>query len=190
MESENRRFRVRFQPSLQDYESFARLHERVGKGAINRVNRISNIILRVFAVLMSVCAVVFIVLERRVSFHGGASILLALFCICYWIFGKKLTARLMRKQNEKLSADTEIVVDDEGVRIHSAQAESTFAFEAVESIYLWRDCWFFYVDAVHAQMLPFRCFVEGDPAEFGEYLSEKTGLPVQTPSDKKKERQQ
>ena len=38
--------------------------------------------------------------------------------------------------------------------------------------------------------LPTADFIEGDPAEFGEYLSEKTGLPVQTPSDKKKERQQ
>ena len=183
---ENTRFVIAPQPSLRDYENFAILHEKVGKGSVNRINRVSNWVLRVMAVIMPICALILIALERRVTLESGAALVLGLFCVCFWLFGKKLTARLTQKQNEKLSHDVTVVVDDTGIRIQSAQANSAYRFEAIESIYRWREAWYFYVDAMHAQMLPFRCFTEGDPALFGDYLSEKTGLPVQTPADKKK----
>ena len=179
-------YRVALQQTLRDYENFAALHERVGKGSVNLINRISNLVLKALAVIMPLCALIFFVTDRRFSFECGASLFLGLFCICFWVFGKKITARLMQKQNEKLSQDVTVVVDDDGIRIRSAHADASYAFGAVEAIYRWRDAWYFYVDAAHAQMLPFRCFVEGDPAGFGDYLAEKTGLPVQTPSDKKK----
>ena len=96
----------------------------------------------------------------------------------------------MQRNSEKYAQDQVITLDDAGIRAESKAAQTAYQYAAVEAIYCWRGAYVLYVDKIHIIPLPTADFIEGDPAEFGEYLSEKTGLPVQTPSDKKKERQQ
>lgn len=192
MEEERRLFQIELRPTLQDYENFAELHARVGRGAINRMNRASNLLLHVLAVIMPLSGVLLILAERRLSSLAGLSLFISMVAILHWCFGRKLTARLMLKRNAKLSERVTAVINDDGIRVFSDLSEASYRFSAVEALYRWRESWYFYIDTVHAQMLPFRSFTKGDPAEFGGYMSEKCGLPVQTPSDqkKKKERKQ
>ena len=49
-------YRVALQQTLRDYENFSALHERVGKGSVNLINRISNLVLKALAVIMPLCA--------------------------------------------------------------------------------------------------------------------------------------
>ena len=58
-------------------------------------------------------------------------------------------------------------------------------YAAIISIYHGKGCYFFMSKFINV-ILPERCFVEGDPAAFGAFLEEKTGLKVKKSSDDKR----
>ena len=74
---------------------------------------------------------------------------------------------------------------EDGIRVVSGSAEAAYRFDTVEAVYRWRGAYVLYVDKVHIIPLPLADFVEGSPDDFPAYISEKTGLSVQAPADKK-----
>ncbi len=186
---EQTRFCIRPVLEVQDYVNLSRLHEKVGNGAVSKVNRISNIILAVMAVVMPLDAIVLIILQRGISSTSILALAVGAVAIGYLCLRRKIFARVAKNQNEKLAGNMEIVVDAEGLHAKNASVDATYALDAIESVYCWRNCYFLYLDKQRLQILPFRDFTEGDPASFGAFISEKTGLPVQAFTDQlKKER--
>ena len=53
-----------------------------------------------------------------------------------------------------------------------------YAYTAFSALYHSRGNYYLYVDKGHAFVLPERCFTRGDPAEFGAFIAEKTGLEM------------
>ena len=170
-------------------EDLVALHFKVGKDTDTKVSRAANIVLLVMGIILLACSAVLFWLGG-VSGTALLSLALGAFAVVWFAFRGRIAARRMQRNSEKYAQDQVITLDDAGIRAESKAAQAAYQYAAVEAIYRWRGAYVLYVDKIHIIPLPTADFIEGDPAEFGEYLSEKTGLPVQTPSDKKKEYQQ
>ena len=185
---ERARYVIRYQPELQDYEDLLVLHYKVSKTADVRVSRISGVILLVVGVVLLFCAVMLFQLDHGVTFLSVVALVMGVFGVSMFFLRKRTAARRMMRNGEKF-ADRKITVDDDGIQIHTQVSEAVYRFDSVESVYLWRDSIVLYVDKVHLLHFPFRCFAEGNPENFSDYITEKTGVPLQAPSDQhKKER--
>ncbi len=182
---EEKRFRILFQPELQDFEDIVALHAKVGKGAMVKANNVANIILLVVGVVLILDAAVLIFLERALSTTSIFALAFGAFALIYFIYKRRLSAIMMRKNNEKYMKKQEIFIDADGIRAQTDQAEAHYQFGAVEEIYFWRNNYVLYLDKNRVLPLPLGGFLEGDPKEFGDYISKQCGLPVQTPADKK-----
>jgi hypothetical protein len=170
-------------------EDLVALHFKVGKDTDTKVSRAANIVLLVMGIVMIVDAVVMFVLSG-VSGTFLLSLLVGVIALVLFAFRRRFAARRMQRNSEKYAQDQITTVDDDGIRVMSGSAEAAYRYDAVEAIYRWRGAYVLYVDKVHILPLPIADFIEGSPDDFAAYITEKTGLPVQTPSDKKKERQQ
>ena len=71
-------------------------------------------------------------------------------------------------------------MDENGIRIVASQGEAVYRFEGVREIVSFSQSLYLYLDEIHAIILPERCFDEGSAADCRAFLSEQTGLPVQT----------
>ena len=56
--------------------------------------------------------------------------------------------------------------------------DGKFAYSAFKELYHSEGAYYLYIDKAHAVVLPERCFTQGDPAAFGPFIAEKTGLEV------------
>ena len=56
--------------------------------------------------------------------------------------------------------------------------DGKFAYSAFKELYHSEGAYYMYIDKAHAAVLPERCFTQGDPAAFGPFIAEKTGLEV------------
>ena len=186
---EENRFVIRPRLERKLLEDLVALHSKVGKDTDTKINRIANAVLLIAGIVLLACAAELFWLSG-VSGTALLSLALGVFAVVWFAFRGRIAARRMQRNSEKYAQDQVITLDDAGIRAESKAAQAAYQYAAVEAIYRWRGAYVLYVDKIHIIPLPTADFIEGDPAEFGEYLSEKTGLPVQTPSDKKKERQQ
>ena len=184
----NTRYVIRYQPELQDYQDLVALHNKVSKTADVRISRISAAILLVVGIILLICAVILFQLDHGFSFMSVVALVMGVFGVSMFFLRKRGAAKRMMRNSEKF-AEHEITVDDEGIQIRTQVLESVYLFDSVEAVYLWRDSIVLYVDKVHILHFPFKRFVEGDPETFSDYITEKTGVPLQAPSDQhKKER--
>ncbi len=182
---EEKRFRIVFEPDLKDYEDIVALHAKVGKGAMVKANNAANIILLIVGIVLLLDAAVMFWLKRGVDSTGVFALAVGLFALVYYFYKRRISALMMRKNNEKYMKKQEIFIDANGIRVQTDQAEVHYQFGAVEEIFFWRNSYVLYLDKNRVLPLPVRSFLEGDPKEFGTYISEQCAKPVQTPADKK-----
>ena len=185
---EEKRFVIRPRLERKLLEDLVALHSKVGKDTDTKINRISNAVLLIAGIVLLACSAVLFWLGG-VSGTALLSLALGVFAVVWFAFRGRFAARRMQRNSEKYSQNQTTTVDDDGIRVMSGSAEAAYRYDVVEAIYRWRGAYVLYVDKVHILPLPIADFIEGDPAEFGKYLSEKTGLPVQTPADKKEYQQ-
>ena len=186
---EEKRFVIRPRLERKLLEDLVALHSKVGKDTDTKINRIANAVLLIAGIVLLACSAELFWIDG-ISGTAVLSLALGAFAVVWFAFRGRIAARRMQRNSEKYAQDQVITLDDAGIRAESKAAQTAYQYDAVEAIYRWRGAYVLYVDKIHIIPLPTADFIEGDPAEFGEYLSEKTGLPVQTPSDKKKEHQQ
>ena len=67
---------------------------------------------------------------------------------------------------------------DEEVQQKLNDMDGKFAYSAFKELYHSKGAYYLYIDKAHAVVLPERCFTQGDPAAFGRFIAEKTGLEV------------
>jgi hypothetical protein len=68
--------------------------------------------------------------------------------------------------------------DDDAVQQKLNDMDGKFAYSAFKELYHSGAAYYLYIDKAHAIVLPERCFTKGDPAAFGRFIAEKTGLEV------------
>ncbi len=71
-----------------------------------------------------------------------------------------------------------IAADEEGVRADAAALHTNFTYDAFCDIVYSRDTYYLYISKIQAQIIPERCITEGDPAAFGSFMEQKTGLKI------------
>ncbi len=83
------------------------------------------------------------------------------------------TSRALNRQGPAV-----LSVDDGGVRVVMGGVRSEYEFDAFTDIARDRDAYYLYISKASAVMIPERCFTVGDPAAFGAYIEQKTGLKL------------
>ena len=181
---ENEKFVVRPRLERRLLEDLVALHSKVGKDTDTKITRAADIVLLVMGIVMIVDAAVMFALNG-VTGTFVLTLLVGAAALVLFAFRRRFAARRMQRNSEKYSQNQTTTVDDEGIRVVSGSAEAAYRFDAVEAVYRWRGAYVLYVDKVHIIPLPLADFVEGSPDDFPAYISEKTGLSVQAPADKK-----
>ena len=178
------RFVVRPRLERKLLEDLVALHSKVGKDTDTKISRAADLVLLVVGVILVVDAAVMFALN---GFTGTflLSLLVGIAGLVLYGSRRRFAAQRMQRNSEKYSKNQTTTVDDEGIRVVSGSAEAAYRFDAVEAVYRWRGAYVLYVDKVHIIPLPLADFVEGSPDDFPAYISEKTGLSVQAPADKK-----
>ena len=69
-------------------------------------------------------------------------------------------------------------MDERGLHAAAATISTDFGYDAYCDLVHYRDTYYLYIDKRKAQIVPERCFTQGDPAAFGSFMAEKTGLTV------------
>ena len=174
------RFVVRPRLERKLLEDLVALHSKVGKDTDTKINRIANAVLLIAGIVLLACSAV---LFWTATFL--LSLLVGVVGLVLYGSRRRFAAGRMQRNSEKYSQNQTTTVDDEGIRVVSGSAEAAYRFDAVEAVYRWRGAYVLYVDKVHIIPLPLADFVEGSPDDFPAYISEKTGLSVQAPADKK-----
>ena len=183
------RFVVRPRLERKLLEDLVALHSKVGKDTDTKISRAADLVLLVVGVILVVDAAVMFALNGFTATFL-LSLLVGIVGLVLYGSRRRFAAGRMQRNSEKYSQNQTTTVDDEGIRVVSGSAEAAYRFDAVEAVYRWRGAYVLYVDKVHILPLPIADFIEGSPDDFAAYITEKTGLPVQTPADKKKEHQQ
>ena len=71
-----------------------------------------------------------------------------------------------------------LTVDERGLHAAAVTLSTDFGYDAYCDLVHYRDTYYLYIDKRKAQIVPERCFTQGDPAAFGRFMAEKTGLTV------------
>jgi hypothetical protein len=95
----------------------------------------------------------------------------------FWLYTKMTrNAAVLRGLNAM--GTTTVTTTEDGLHAASGGMSTDLPFSMICDIVHYQDTYYLYVNKHRATILPERCFVEGDPAAFGAFLAEKTGLEV------------
>ena len=102
--------------------------------------------------------------------------LLVLFLLMLPLVQRFTAAQAYRANRSLLNAWYRF--EDEQIEAGFESMSAQYAYSAFTSLYHSRGIYYLYVDKGHAFVLPERCFTHGDPAAFGKFIAEKTGLEM------------
>ena len=71
-----------------------------------------------------------------------------------------------------------LTAEEEGLHAQADALSSDYSYQAFQDIARYNGAYYLYIDKGHAFILPESCFTQGDPAAFGSFIAEKTGLEV------------
>ena len=178
MQESNDLFRLSRNLSRDDFERFAALQIRRRKAG--GADRITDILLIVAMVVLAAALIVLLLGNPRDWTMILVSVIAEIFAACYFFLRRKLLAAAMRRQNEKLVGKDEIVISADGIRIIAPQGEAVYRLSGVKELVSYGGSLYLYLDEIHAIILPDGSFTEGDAAACRAFLSEQTGLSVQS----------
>ena len=70
------------------------------------------------------------------------------------------------------------IFTDDAIESELSDVYQRFAYSVVSSIYYREGTYYLFLSINAVMILPERCFTQGDPAAFGAFLKEKTGLEI------------
>ena len=71
-----------------------------------------------------------------------------------------------------------MLTDDDAMHANAAALSSDYSYRAFQDIVHFKQSYYLYIDKRKAMIVPERCFTEGDPAAFGAFIGQKTGLKI------------
>ncbi len=164
-------FEVKTQYKFQDFLILNKL-------ATKTYRRWRSLIIRMFLVAVGVsfitAGVLFLLLEGFV-FGGVLCLFVGLLLLLRSIFVNYLNAMQSNRQQIKGVTDIRFVFEEDSFFNECAIEKAIHSYEALHSIFRYRERYFLFVDKNHAYILPFSSFVSGEPEKFEGFLSEKCG---------------
>ena len=166
-------FRAELNYTRQDMKQFDKVHQKLRYGLWYALSNLL-LILGCLAVLTSgILAFALGAWSREIGFYW----LLVAFLLVLLI-----VMRAVRQNASLKSANAQgtvtLTTDESGIHAQAATLSSDFGYDAYCDLVHYRDTYYLYIDKRKAQIVPERCFTQGDPAAFGAFLTEKTGLTV------------
>ena len=169
-------FQAKLDYRAEDMLNFTKFHRRTHR----------NIML-VVRILLFLLILGDVPLLLMLAFNSGhvdffnlflALVLLALFV--FYLFLDRIRARSSVKAWEKMNPGMILSFTEDGAEGQCAISQTTYLYAAFTELFHSRknECFYLYVERQHAVVLPERCFTQGDPAAFGAFIAEKTGLEV------------
>ena len=168
------RFEVETELTKQDFLAFYRLNQKAHARAVTLLVRILGIAAYVLGLVLTVLMVIFRLWESGEVLRAYCIFILMLAA---WPLVDRFMISQMYKANSSMLKGEYRFNDDE-VLTGADHMSGRYAYTAFRELYRSRDAYYLYIDKGHAVILPERCFTQGDPAAFGRFIAEKTGLEV------------
>ena len=167
------RFEVNTELSKEDFRSYYRLNNKVharlpflfGKGGA------------ILAVITAVVLTILMATFRLWKTEAMLPYMIYLVFLIAWPLVNRFTMAQMYKANSSALKGVYRFGDDE-LQHEQNEMSGKYAYSAFKELYHSSSAYYIYIDKAHAIVLPERCFTQGDPAAFGAFLAEKTGLEV------------
>ncbi len=166
-------FAMRVEYEKADFEAYVKAHSKTK----NKKNRILQIVL---AILCGLLAVAILLFWRS---YGTLSAEMIVLLILLPILGTemlwlpRILARTMMKTYKRLGS-IEMRFGENEVSVQREVESTVYQYGAFDSLYHEKGAYYLYLNRQQALVIPERCFTQGDPAAFGPFLTEKTGLEI------------
>lgn len=169
-------FKAEIDLVYRDFLNWIRVHAKTSKKKANGV--INILVVLAFALVIAGCAII----VSADGFDGVTALLMAGAVICFSVvlFRNRINARASQKSFTKNLGTIHLAVNDEAIFAKTLKADEKYYYSGLTAFYSNGDTYYLLLDKNHALILPMRCFTEGDPESFADFLSEKTGLNVET----------
>ena len=159
--------------TLKDFRQFEKVHQKLRTKSLYVLAKI----LMAAATGMLVFLLVFATVRGLWQTDLAPYILLLLVMFPFYFLLKEVRVRAALKA-ANAQGPVRIRADETGVHAEAKGISSDFAYTAYCNLAYCRGTWYLYLNKRQAQILPERCFTQGDPAAFGAFIAEKTGLEV------------
>ena len=166
-------FRMSVQYEYADCLAQIKLHYRTA----GKASRVGQLLLA--ACLLAEIVYAFVIAIPKHGFIPEIAVVLVLCAlgIVFLMLTPQLNALKLHRQYKQFPTQ-EMTFDEEKVLIRGKHSQGSFEYTHFKSIYHTKDAYYLLSGGKDILDIPERCFVEGDPAAFGAFLAEKTGLEV------------
>ncbi len=166
-------YRAEMNYTLKDMRQFEKVHQKLR----SKIAFYAARILLIVATLMVLAAGAVLLVFR--AFDGEMIRIYVLLVVMYalWFAARELRVRTALKNLMSKGCVT-LRADEEGIHIEMPTIASSVAYASYRDLVHSGETYYLYIDKRQANILPERCFTEGDPAAFGKFIEEKTGLKV------------
>ena len=164
-------FEVKTDLSREDFQAYYHFNQRVHAPFVYWFGKIGGIVAILAAIVLTVDIVVNRLWGNReimTPYCIFIALLIALPFVNRWMI-----TRFYKANSSMLKAKYRF--GGSGVRTGTNDVSSIYTWSAFRELYRSKGCYYLYVDQNRAMILPERSFTQGDPADFGAYMAEKTG---------------
>ena len=166
-------FRAELCYTRQDMKQFDKVHQKLRYGLWYALSNLL-LILGCIAVLTSgVLAFALGAWSREIGFYW---LLVAVLLVL--LIGMRALRQNASLKSVNAQGTITLTTDESGIHARTATLSTDFGYDAYCDLVHYRDTYYLYIDKRKAQIVPERCFTQGDPAAFGSFMAEKTGLTV------------
>ena len=168
------RFEVKTELDKKDFLAFYRLNQKAHARfayILGRVFSVAAVVLLI--VLTGVIAVYRLWDDMEVIRPFG---LFALVLIAWPLVNHFLVSQMYKANSSVLKGDYRF--GDDEVQADMNHMSGQYGYSAFCELWHSQGVYYLYIDKGHAFILPERCFTQGDPAAFGRFIAEKTGIEV------------
>ena len=166
-------FRAEINYTMQDVRQFDTMHQKLRA----RVLRVIARVLMVLCFLVIAAAGALMIWWGSITSRQIICYAFLLFMLVLWFVLKTLALRQKLKTLQSFGSVV-FTTNETTISEKAESLTSEYAYTAFCDIVHYKGCYYLYVNKQQAFMLPERCFTEGDPAAFGRFIEEKTGLKL------------
>ena len=168
------KFEVKTDLTFEEFRAFSAFHKRLRSPQAVKLARLGMITAVVTAVLLAV-----VILVNRLWSEKSVMIPYCVFVLLLIAlpFVDRFVLSRQYKANSSLHR-AEYRFGDSGVESGEGEDTRVYTYFAFCDLGRGEGAYYLYVDEGHAMLLPERSFTQGDPAAFGKFIEEKTGLKM------------
>ena len=168
------KFEVKSDLHKKDFEAWYLLNQRLRAPAVYYVNQYGGV-----GAFVLVAVLTIVILANRLWDKRGVMIPYGIFILLLIAlpFARRFMLDRLYEANKSLCRG-EYRFRDSGVETGTESAVKIHTYFAFSELCHSGRTYYLYVDRAHAFVLPERCFTQGEPAAFGPFIAEKTGLKM------------